>query len=132
MPLVGKSFLMTKVGLVHDPLTSSQLFMLRTQHPGERIFDYVADLKKLFAEAYATENSNSGILVQRFLTGLLPPIRHQLLLRGKPNTLAQAFKDAVNIEYALNFTGKADSSQEVNVVCRKPPTQERSGHNKLR
>ena len=92
-----KSFLMTKVGLVHDPLTSSQLFMSRTQHPGERILDYVADLKKLFAEAYATENSNSSILVQRFITGLLPPIRLQLLLQGKPDTLAQAIKDAINI-----------------------------------
>jgi len=57
-----------------EPLTSSQLFMSRTQHLGERIFDYVADLKKLFAETYAMENSNSSILVQHFLTGLLPPI----------------------------------------------------------
>jgi len=98
-----KSFLMTKVGLVWDPLTSSQLFMSRNQHPGEKILDYVADLKKMFAEAYATENSTSSILVQHFLIGLLPPIRHQLLLQGKPARLAQALKDAVNIEYALNF-----------------------------
>ena len=126
-----KSFLMTKVGLVRDSLTSSQLFMSRSQLPGERILDYVADLKKLFTEAYETENSTSAILVQLFLTGLLPPIRHQLLLQGKPGTLTQAVKDAVKIEYALNFAGEADNSEEVNVVHRKPSTQEPSGYNKL-
>ena len=105
-----KSFLMTKVGLVRDPLTSSQLFMLRSQRRGERILDYAADLKKLFTEAYETENSTSAILVQRFLTGLLPPIRRQLLLQGKPGTLIQAVKDAVKVEYALNFAGEADDS----------------------
>ena len=122
---------MTKVGLVRDPLTSSQLFMSRSQRLGERILDYITDLKKLFAEAYATENSSSAILMQRFLTGLLPPIRRQLLLRGTPDTLTQAVKDAVNIEYALNFDGEADNSQEVNVIHRKSSTQESSVHNKL-
>ena len=126
-----KSFLITKVGLVRDPLTSSQLFMSRSQRPGERILDYVADLKKLFTEAYETDNSTSAILVQHFLTGLLPPIHCQLLLQGKPGTLPQAVKDAVKIEYAdyaLNFAGEADNSQEVNVVHHKPSTQEPSGY----
>ena len=41
-----KSFLMSKVGLVHDPLVSSQLIMSCSQRPGERILDYVANLKK--------------------------------------------------------------------------------------
>ena len=54
-----KIFLMTKVGLVSDPLMSSQLFMSRSQQPGERTLDYVADLKKLFTEAYASENLTS-------------------------------------------------------------------------
>ena len=71
------------------------------------------------------------MLVQRFLTGLLPPIRRQLLLQGKPGTLTRAVKDAVKIEYALNFAGEADDSQEVNVVHRKPSTQEPSGYNNL-
>ena len=62
---------------------------------------------------------------------MFPPIRRQLLLQGKPDTLTQAIKDAVNIEFALNFAGEADSnSQEVNAVHHKP-RQEPSGHNKL-
>ena len=40
-----KTFLMTKVGLVRNPLTSSQLFMSHSQQLGERILDYVVDLK---------------------------------------------------------------------------------------
>ena len=53
------------------------------------------------------------------------------MLQGKPDTLTQAIKDAVNIEFALNFAGEADSnSQEVNAVHHKP-RQEPSGHNKL-
>ena len=126
-----KTFLMTKVGLVRDPLTSSQLFMSRSQHPGERILDFVADLKKLFKEAYSTEDLTSTILLQRFLTGLLPPIRRQLLLRGTPNTLVQAVKDAADIEYALNFAGEVDNTQDVNVIRHKPSTQESFGQNKL-
>ena len=59
-----KTFLMTKVGLVCDPLTLSQLFMSHSQQPGERILDYVADLKELFTEAYPSENLTSAILLQ--------------------------------------------------------------------
>ena len=40
-----KTFLMTKVGLVRNPLTSSQLFMSHFQQPGERILDSVVDIK---------------------------------------------------------------------------------------
>ena len=83
-----KTFLLMKVGLVQDLLALSQLFMLRSHHPGERILDFVADLKKLFKEAYSTKDLTFIILLQRFLTGLLPhfltgllpPIRCQLLL----------------------------------------------------
>ena len=70
-------------------------------------------------------------LLQRFLTGLLPPIKRQLLLLGKPDSLNQAVKDAANIEYALKFAGEADNTQEVNTIYHKPPTQEPPGQNKL-
>ena len=99
--------------------------------PGKRILDYVTDLKKLFTEAYATENLSSAILIQHFLTGLLPPIRRQLLLWRIPEPLTQAIKDAVNTECALNFDGEADNSQEVNFIHHKWSTQESSVHNKL-
>ena len=71
-------------------------------------------------------------MLQRLLTGLLPPIRRQLLLQGKPDTLTQVISDAVNIEFALNFAREADSnSQEVHAVHHKPSTQEPSGSSKL-
>ena len=101
-----KTFLITKVGLAHDPFMLSQLFMSRSQQPGERILDYVADLTKLFTEAYPSEYLTSAILLQQFITGLLPPICHQLLLQGKPETLAQAVKDTANIEYVITLPGK--------------------------
>ena len=66
-------------------------------------------------------------MLQRFLTGLLSPIHHQLLLHGKPETLHQAIKDAVNVEYD---TGLEDT-QELNVVQNKPPTQDSSVAHKL-
>ena len=40
-------------------------------------------------------------------------------------------KDAVKIEYALNFSGEAEGSPEVNVVRHKSPIKELSEHNKL-
>ena len=52
------------------------------------------------------------------------PICHQLLLQGKPETLAQAVKDTANIEYALNFTRETNNNQEVNIIHHKPSTQE--------
>ena len=69
-----KTFLMIKVGLVCAPLTSSQLFMSRSQRRAKRILYNVADFKKLFTEAYTTEDFSSTVLLQRFLTGLLPLI----------------------------------------------------------
>ena len=40
---------------------------------------------------------------QRFLTGLLPPISRQLLIHGKPKTLDEAIKGAVQVEFGLEF-----------------------------
>ena len=36
------------------------------------------------------------------LTGLLPPIAHQLLLKGNPTSLERAVADARDIEFALD------------------------------
>ena len=63
--------------------------------------------------------------------GLLPPICSQLLLAGKPETLAQAVKDSANIEYALNFAGETNDNHEVNIIHHKPSTQESSEQTKL-
>ena len=75
--------------------------------------------KKLFKEAYGAEEDTSAVLLQRFLTGLLPPIRRQLLLKGKPETLVQAIKDAEGVEYALNFAIESESPQDINVIRPK-------------
>ena len=64
--------------------------------------------------------------------GLPPPIFRQLFLQGKPDTLAQAVKEAANIEYAPNFTRETNDNQEVVIIIRhKPSTQESSEHTKL-
>ena len=114
-----KTLLMTKAGLVHDCLASGQMFMLRSQWPEEKVADFVVELKKLFKEAYPTEELTSAVLLQRFLTGLLPPIRRQLLLHGKPDTLQQTIQDAKNVEYALNFDAGLENTQDINIVKHK-------------
>lgn len=126
-----KTLLMAKAGLVRDSLASSQIFMTRTQYPEEKVSDFAVELKRLFKEAYASDDYTSAILLQRFLTGLHPPIRRQLLLRGKPETLQQAITDAINVEYALNFDSGLEETQDVNVVQQKPPAQNTSATHKL-
>ena len=56
--------------------------MSRCQKPGERVADFATDLKKLFVESYPGEEVTSTVLLQRFVTGLLPAISRQLLLRA--------------------------------------------------
>ena len=119
-----KTLLMTIAGLAQDSLASSQIFMTRTWYPEEKVS---MELKRLFKDAYWSDYYTSAILLQRFLTGLLSPIHHQLLLHGKPETLHQAIKDAVNVEYD---TGLEDT-QEFNVVQSKPPAQDSSVAHKL-
>ena len=93
--------------------------------------DYATDLKKLFQESYPEESQASPILLQRFLTGLSPPVCHQLLLNGKPGALDQAITDATSIEYALNFQPALEEPTEVNVVHQQPPTSANKDSQKL-
>ena len=51
----------------------------------------------------------STVLLQRFLTGLCPEIGRQLLLRNRPVNFADALKDAIDIEYALQFDSSDDT-----------------------
>ena len=69
-----KKALMKHAGLVRDPLSAGQLFMTRHQLPGEKVNDFASELKKLFTESYPSEGTASAILLQRFMTGLSPPI----------------------------------------------------------
>jgi len=51
-------------------------------------------------------------------------LSRQLLLRGKPTSLEQAIKDALEIEYVLNFETSVEPPKEVNVLpSQKGPTE---------
>ena len=123
-----KTLLMTIAGLARDSLASSQIFMRRTWYPEEKVS---MELKRLIKDTYSSDDYTSAILLQWFLTGLLSPVCRQLLLHGKPETLHQAIKDAVNVECALNFDTGLEDTQEVNVIQSKPPTQDSTVAHKL-
>jgi len=80
-------------------------------------------LKKFFTESYPSEPLTSAILLQRFLTGLSPPICRQLLLKGQPPSLDEAIKQATDAEYALSFESNHEEVHHVNAVNQKPPQQ---------
>ena len=115
-----KKALMSKAGLTKDPLVAGKEFIARIQQDGEPVNTFASELKLLFSQAYPLEEPTSGILLQRFLTGLLPSLSRQVLLRGKPTSLEQAIKDAEEIEYALSFQTSVEQPKEINAL---PPQQ---------
>lgn len=119
-----KKALMKHAGLVRDPLSAGQLFMTRHQLPGEKVDDFALELKKLFTESYPSEAMTSIILLQRFMTGLSPPICRQLLLKGQPTTLDDAIKSATDAEYALTFDSMQEKIEDVNMIHQKPSSQQ--------
>ena len=112
-----KAALQERTGTKEDPLLASRNFNQRNQGPDEKVHDFASALKQLFKNAYPTEAMTSTVLLQRFLTGLLPDIGRQLLLKKKPADFSAALKDAVDIEYALEFDNSGDS---INALTRKP------------
>lgn len=90
-------------GQLEDPLSAAKQFTSRDQRPEECVADFASAIKKLFRRAYPDEQTTSKVLLQRFITGLRSPISQQLLLRGRPEQLEKAIKDATEVEYALNF-----------------------------
>ena len=87
--------------------------MTHRQGPSESVNDFATDLKRLFVESYPDEEITSAILLQQFLTGLLPAIARQLLLR--------AVADVRDIELAFVFEPLQEEQQDVNVVHHKVP-----------
>ena len=108
--------LAAKAGIKKDPLSCAKSFSARDQGSGESVDHFASALRKLFALAYPTEDPTSFVLLQRFMTGLQAPIRQHLLLQGAPTTLDAAVKQAVAIEYALDFAKTTEDSKEVNAV----------------
>ena len=116
-----KTALQEKAGFKTDPLVASRKFNLRDQQPNERVNDYTSDLKRLFKQAYPDEGTNSAVLLQRFLTGLQPPVARQMLLRKKPENLSDAIENAKAVEYALAFEDAEAglSSEPINLLHKK-------------
>lgn len=98
-----KTALVKRAGLGTDPLIAAREFMNRNQGDHETTADYMIALKKLFRQAHPTESRDSTVLLQKFLTGLLPTISKQVLLGGRPVSLEGAEKAAQEVEYALGF-----------------------------
>jgi len=100
------------------------LFITRDQGAAEKVADFADELKKLFVQAYPSEAMTSAILLQCFLTRLRKPISRQLILRGKPESLENAVRDARKVEYALEFGARSHRifpTQEINAVTVRPP-----------
>ena len=116
-----KQALQEKAGLKKDPLMASRNFNQRDQLLNEKVDEYASELKRLFKQAYPAEGTNSTVLLQKFLTGLQPSIARQLLLKQRPESLSDAIKDAVAIEYALQFDkniteAKPDANQSLDPI----------------
>ena len=112
-----KVALQERAGTKEDPLLASKNFNQRSQGPDEKVNDYASALKKLFKIAYPEEAATSTVLLQRFVTGLRSDIGRQLLLKKTLTNFAAALKDAVDIEFALEFNNSGDS---INALTRKP------------
>ena len=119
-----KKVLMSKVGLTKDPLVTGKEFIARIQQDGEPVNTFTSERKLLFSQVYLSEESTSRILLQWFLTGLLPSLSCQVLLRGKPTSLEQAIKDAEEIEYALNFQTSVEQSKGINTLTSQQGSAE--------
>ena len=90
LPTLKKS-LRDRAGLTKDPLTSAKKFTEKKQDSKESVRDFEVELRKLFAEAYPDDEADrSSVLLGRFVTGLLPDITKQILLRGVPTKMEDA------------------------------------------
>ena len=72
----------------------------------------------------------SSVLLGRFVTGLLPDITKQILLRGVPTKMEDAVRSAIEIERALGFQ-TAPETQPVQAL-RVEETTEISSSKKCR
>lgn len=95
-----------RAGFQPDPLTAAKEFMACSQRHGERVEDFASRLKKLCRQAFAEGDANSGVVLQRLITGLLPSVGRQVLIKGKPDSLERAIEVASRIKYALQFQVK--------------------------
>eukprot|EP00731_Ephydatia_muelleri_P025295 Em0017g378a len=88
--------------------------------------DFELGLKKLFKEAYPTEDADgSSAYLSRFITGLSPSIAREFLLRGTPDNIEDAVKKALEVdrERVMHYVEK----QETEMRKKKAQEQFKSG-----
>ena len=73
------------------------------QREKQRVTEYARELKGLFQKAHKEESLASPVLLQKFLSGLQPQIRRQVLLKGQPTDFTTAVKTATEVEFAFRF-----------------------------
>ena len=103
-----KDNLVKRTELKKNALAATRDFQGQTQGAQERARDFAADLKKMFEQAYPDEAETSAVLAQKFMTGLRPSIGRQVLLRGRPDNLEEAIKQAAEVEDALEFNSEEE------------------------
>lgn len=96
-----RSSLARRAGFLKDPYKQ---FQSRRQQPGETVSSYLADLKKLYKEAFPAGDQGASILLRKFMSDLRPEIAKQVLLKTEPTTLEAAAKAARNVEQVLGLT----------------------------
>ena len=84
-----RSSLARRAGFLKDPYMQ---FQSRRQQPGETVSSYLADLKKLYKEAFPAGDQGASILLRKFMSDLRPEIAKQVLLKTEPTTLEAAAK----------------------------------------
>ena len=118
-----KAALAERAGLTTDSLKAAQKFMEVNQREKQRVTEYARELKGLFQKAHKEESLASPVLLQKFLAGLQPQIRRQVLLKGQPTDFTAAVKTAVEVEYAFRFEdGSATHRGEVCSLQDRPNT----------
>ena len=119
-----KKALSDRAGVTKDPLKSAKHFGERRQEAKESVRDFELGLRKLFKEAYPTEDADgSSAYLSRFITGLSPSIAREVLLRGTPDNIEDAVKKALDVERVMHYVKK----QETEVM--KVDTSEKQRHN---
>ncbi|KAL5484375.1 hypothetical protein EMCRGX_G020856 [Ephydatia muelleri] len=105
-----KKALSDRAGVTKDPLKSAKHFGERRQEAKESVRDFELGLRKLFKEAYPTEDADgSSAYLSRFITSLSPSIAREVLLRGTPDNIEDAVKKALDVERVMHYVKKRET-----------------------
>ena len=102
---------------VETPKAYGAKFSHRSQHPGESVEDYTAELKKLYDKAHAgrDEKTRQEDLLRRFLDGLLDEqARFQVEFNKDPSNIDDAVYDVVNFLETTKRSRASDNGDKRN------------------